>query len=409
MAEPTEARAGRALIFDPFAGISGDMVLGALVDLGLPAEWLRDFVGSLDVPGTVVVERADRSGISCGRVRFDLPAEHAHRHLSDILEIVDRSGAPAVVRERAGAVFRRLAEAEAAVHGVAVEAVHFHEVGALDSILDVLCAVAGLHELGYERFYTRPVAVGSGTVTMAHGRFPLPAPATARLLEGLPVRETGYEEECTTPTGAALLAVLTGGARAPEEVVYGRSGFGAGTRDPEGRPNCLRVLECRLAPSADGLYMVVADLDDMAPEYVASAREDLMAAGAVDVLLSRVDMKKGRPGVRLEALAPEAALSAVTDAFFIGTRTIGVRYWKVERAVLERTEEVVEWEGQRIRRKRVTLPDGRTRVKPEYDDVVAAARARGISPHEVRARLDEAEWEHRGAEGGAVMEERKTS
>jgi pyridinium-3,5-bisthiocarboxylic acid mononucleotide nickel chelatase len=221
--------------------------------------------------------------------------------------------------------------------------------------------------------------------------YPLPAPATARLLEGLPVRETGYPEECTTPTGAALLAALTDGARVPGEVVYGRSGFGAGTRDPEGRPNCLRVIECTLAQAADSLYVIQADIDDMAPEYVAAARDELAAAGAVDVVLSRVDMKKGRPGVRLEALAPEASLSAVIESFFVGTRTIGVRYWRADRAVLERSDETVEWEGQRIRRKRVTLPDGRTRAKPEYDDVVAAARALGLAPHEVRARLDESE------------------
>lgn len=379
----------RALIFDPFAGISGDMILGALVDLGLPGDWLRQLVSTLDIPGRVVVERANRSGIACGRVRFDLPHEHVHRHLGDVLAIVDRTGLPEEVRERAGAVFRRLAEAEAAVHGVPVEDVHFHEVGALDSILDVLCTVAGLHELGYERFYTRPVAVGSGTVEIAHGSYPLPAPATARLLEGLPVRETPFGEECTTPTGAALLAVLTGGARPPEEVVYGRSGFGAGMRDPEGRPNCLRVIACTLAPSVGSVYVIQADIDDLSPEYVAAARDELASAGALDVALTRVDMKKGRPGVRLEALAPEASLSSVVESFFVGTRTIGVRYWKAERMVLERSDETVEWQGQRIRRKRVTLPDGRTRAKPEYEDVVAAARALGLAPHEVRARLDD--------------------
>jgi pyridinium-3,5-bisthiocarboxylic acid mononucleotide nickel chelatase len=377
----------RALIFDPFAGVSGDMVVGALVDLGLPETWLQEFVASLGVPGTVGVERVDRSGIACSRVVFHVPEEKTHRHLPDVLDIVHGSGAPETVRDRASAVFRRLAEAEAAVHGVAVDQVHFHEVGALDSILDVMASVAAVEELGFQRFFTRPVAVGTGTVQMQHGAYPLPAPATARLLEGLPVRDAGYPEECTTPTGAAILATLTEGARVPPEVVYGRSGFGAGTRNPQGRPNCLRLIECTVAAPQAPLFMVQADLDDLAPEYVAAARDALVEAGAIDVTLTRVDMKKGRPGVRLESLVDGDGLSRVVDVFFTGTRTIGVRYWGVDRMVLEREDEVVEWRGHRIRRKRVRLPDGRTRVKPEYDDVVAAARALGLAPHEVRAEL----------------------
>lgn len=378
-----------ALIFDPFAGISGDMIVGALLDIGLPADWLRDFVVSLGIPCDVVVERVDRSGIACARIRFDVPAEREHRHLPDILEIVAASGAPETVRAGAEAVFQRLAEAEAAVHGVPVDRVHFHEVGALDAILDVMCSVAGVHEMGFQRFYTRPVAVGSGTVHMSHGAYPLPAPATARLLAGLPVRETGHPEECTTPTGAAILATLTGGARVPGEVVYGPSGFGAGARDPAGRPNCLRVIACTVADGVGPVYVLQADIDDMSPEYVAAARDALMEAGALDVALTRIDMKKGRPGVRLEVLSPESLLSALLEEFFIGTRTIGIRYWEAARVVLDREEEIVEWRGQRIRRKRVHLPDGRSRAKPEYDDVAAAARALGLAPHEVRAKLDD--------------------
>jgi pyridinium-3,5-bisthiocarboxylic acid mononucleotide nickel chelatase len=384
-------RQERILIFDPFAGISGDMLVGALLDLGLPAEWLREFVASLGLPGTVEVERVDRSGIACTKVRFDVPEQHAHRHLPDVLAIVDGSGAAEEVRAGAAAVFGRLAEAEAAVHGVDVERVHFHEVGALDSILDVMCSVAGVHELGFEGCFTRPVAVGSGHVEMAHGTFPLPAPATARLLEGMAVRETGHAEECTTPTGAALLATLTGGAAPPREVVYGRSGFGAGTRNPRGRPNCLRLIAAERVSAPEVAYIIQADIDDMAPEYVAAVRDALAEAGAVDVTLSRIDMKKGRPGVRLEILAPAASLGAVVDLVFSGTRTIGIRYWEVERLVLGREDETIEWRGQRIRRKRVRLPDGSTRAKPEFDDVVAAARVLGLAPHEVRSRLED--WE----------------
>jgi pyridinium-3,5-bisthiocarboxylic acid mononucleotide nickel chelatase len=384
-------REERILIFDPFAGISGDMVIGALIDLGLSAEWLGDFVASLRIPGEVGVERVDRSGISCASVRFHVPAQHEHRHLSDILEIVERSDAPAEVRAVAEAVFRRLAEAEAAIHGVDIERVHFHEVGALDSILDVMCSVGGVHELGFQRCYTRTVAVGSGTAEMSHGTYPLPAPATARLLVGLRVRETGFPEECTTPTGAALLATLTAGAPPPREVVYGASGYGAGTRNPRGRPNCLRLIAGTASPPGDTVYLIQADIDDMSPEYVAAARDALEEAGALDVALSRIDMKKGRPGFRVEVLAPSSSLAGLADVLFTGTRTIGLRYWEVDRLMLGRQDETIEWRGQRIRRKRVRLPDGSTRAKPEFDDVLAAARELGLTPYEVRTRLEDRE------------------
>lgn len=386
----------RGLIIDPFAGISGDMLLGALVDLGLPVDSLHRLVDSLGLDVAVEAERVDRGGLACWKVAFGVPESGVVRHLADVLRLIDGSAADGAVQRRAAAVFRRLADVEAAVHGLPVEEVHFHEVGALDSILDVLCGVAGIHELGYERCYVRPIAVGSGSVTMAHGVYPLPAPATARLLAGMPVRETGYAEECTTPTGAALAAELTGGTRPPSDVIYGRSGFGAGSRDPADRPNCLRLIECRI-PVHEGtgqtdtgasVYALQADVDDLSPEYVAAAREALTDAGALDVALVRIDMKKGRPGVRLEALAPETSLQHVIDAFFRGTSTIGVRYWRVDRAVLGRTEETLRWRGHGIRVKRVTLPDGTVRRKPEYEDVAAAARAEGVTPYEVRAELE---------------------
>jgi hypothetical protein len=380
----------RGLIFDPFAGISGDMILGALVDLGLDPEWLRSFVASLDLGEIgVTIERVNRSGISCGRVRFDLPHEHAHRHLRHVLEIVDRAKAPAAVKETAGRVFRRLAEAEAAIHGTSVEKVHFHEVGALDAILDVLCAVAGIAELGFERCYTRAVTVGTGFVDIAHGRFPLPAPATLKLLEGLAIRDAGFAGECTTPTGAAILSTLVEGRRVPTEVVVLGSGYGAGTRDPDDHPNCLRVIACEVgSPRDERLYIVQADIDDLAPEYVPPAQDAVLAAGALDAVVSTVNMKKGRPGLRMEALVPESGLDPVLTALFETTPTIGARFWPVERSTLERHEEVVEWRGQRIRRKRVRTPAGTERAKPEFDDVVRAAQAVGLPPYQVRIALE---------------------
>lgn len=380
----------RGLVFDPFAGISGDMILGGLIDLGLEEDWLRDFVDGLGLGNVrVVIERAMRCGMDCGRVYFELPHEHAHRHLKDVLEIVDRAAAAPEIKARAGEVFRRIADAEARVHGTSIEKVHFHEVGALDAILDVLCGVAGIAELGFERCYTRPVTVGTGFVDIEHGRFPVPAPATARLLEGMAVRDAGFAGECTTPTGAAMLAVLTEGRRSPASFVVQRTGYGAGTRDPKGHPNCLRLIACEVdAQEPDRLFIVQADVDDMPPEYVVSTQEALLSAGAVDAVAGALAMKKGRSGVRVEALVPEPRLAQVMEALFESSSTIGARYWPVERLALPRQEEVVEWRGQRIRRKRVRLPDGAERAKPEYDDVVVAARNLGLAPYQVRLALE---------------------
>lgn len=381
----------RALIFDPFAGISGDMTLGALVDLGLPEEWLRDFVASLGLPEVGVrVDRAMRRGISCGRVAFDLPHEHAHRHLRHILEIVDRTPVPPTVRERAARCFGRIADAEAKIHGTTRDRIHFHEVGALDAILDVLCAMAGVEQLGFEQFFTRPIAMGHGWIEIEHGRYPVPAPATLEILEGAGL--TGFElaGECTTPTGAAILMELTEGRPAPSSFALESAGFGAGTRDTDDRPNCLRLIGARLVGASVSLHIVQTDIDDMTPEYVAPAMDAIFAAGALDVTSTAIAMKKGRPGLRIEALTPEATLDAVVDAVFLNTPTIGVRTWRVERPALERSEEIVEWRGQRIRRKRVRLPDGGTRAKPEYEDVVRAAAELGLTVVDTR-RLLEAE------------------
>lgn len=380
----------RALIFDPVAGIAGDMTLAALLDLGLPAEWLRDFVASLDLGDIGVhIERVQRCGIASTYVRFELPPEQGHRHLRHLLEIVARVPVPARVRDRAADAFRRIAAAEASVHGTSIEKVHFHEVGALDAILDVLGTMAAVEELGYEAFYTRAVGVGSGTVQIDHGRFPVPAPATLRLLEGIPTTGYDLEGECATPTGAALIATLTGGRRPPRELVVTRSGYGAGTRDPRDHPNVLRLMEAEVASDPAGVMVLLqADIDDLPPEYVAPAIDAVLAAGAADAVVLPLGMKKGRPGLRLEALAPDSKLELVARAILRHTSSAGVRHWPVDRTVLERTEQVLEWRGQRIRRKLVRLPDGTWRGKPEYEDVVQAAAALGMPALEVRMALE---------------------
>jgi pyridinium-3,5-bisthiocarboxylic acid mononucleotide nickel chelatase len=381
----------RVLIFDPFAGISGDMTVAALLDLGLDEAWLRDFVRDLGLGNVDVrIERVNRRGIAAPHITFAYPPEKAHRHLRHVVEIIDRSRASDRAKQLAKDAFGAIAEAEARVHGTTLEKVHFHEVGAMDAILDVLCVMAGVTELGFTEFRTRPVAVGSGFVDIDHGRYPVPAPATLGILKGIRLTGTDLEGECTTPTGAAILAALTGG-RDVTGYTPQRIGFGAGTRNPEGRPNVLRVIDAIIEDNDahDDMWLLQADVDDMSPEYTAAAVSALLDAGAADAVLLPLAMKKDRAGVRMEVLVPAATLKAVEQALFSATSTIGVRRWPVQRTVLERHVEEREWRGQRIRWKTVRLPDGSTRSKPEFDDVVAAAKALGVTVWEARQQLNQ--------------------
>jgi pyridinium-3,5-bisthiocarboxylic acid mononucleotide nickel chelatase len=387
----------RTLIFDPFAGIAGDMTLAALIDIGLDETWLREFVRGLGIGAVDVrIERVRRCGIAAPHVTFEYPPEQAHRHLHHVEAIIDACAAPDRAKQLSRAAFARIAEAEARVHGTTVERVHFHEVGAMDAILDVVCVMTAVCELGFGDFRTRPVAVGSGWVDIEHGRYPVPAPATLGILAGVPITGTELVGECTTPTGAAIVAVLTGGRSAPAQFTVRATGFGAGTRDPQDRPNVLRLIHAETGDDEQGrsvagdggtLWLVQADLDDMPAEYAAAAQEALLEAGAADVVLHPVSMKKGRPGLRIEVLAGADRLDVLERTLLQATTTIGLRRWPVQRTVLQRESFEREWRGQKIRFKRVLLPDGSTREKPEYDDVVRAARALGLSPWQVRTEL----------------------
>jgi pyridinium-3,5-bisthiocarboxylic acid mononucleotide nickel chelatase len=374
-----------SLVFDPFAGISGDMVLGGLLDLGLPLEWLQDFVGALELgPIEVNAERVQRRGIACTHLLLRLPHEHAHRHLKDVLRIIESTRVQPEVRDRAVHAFTLLADAEAEVHGTTRERVHFHEVGALDAIVDVLGAMAGMAELGFRDFYTRPVALGRGWAEMEHGTFPVPPPAVLKLLQGIAVRDPEFEGECTTPTGAAILQALTGGRVAPATFVPRATGFGAGTRDPEDRPNCLRLIAIEAGQAGvEELLMLQTDVDDLNPEYVPPLIEAVLGAGAFDCTVSPLLMKKGRSGIRVEALLPPERRDAVSDVLFAASSSIGFRAWPVQRLALERHEETAQWRGHPVRLKRSLLPGGGERVKPEFEDVVRIAAAVGATPYAV--------------------------
>lgn len=376
----------RIAIVDPAAGISGDMTLGALLSLGVPQDWLEALPGRLGLSGvSVTVRNVGRCGVGCRQVEFAIPEEPHGRHVGELIRLVERAPLSDWVKQRAVRAFQLIGEAEGRVHGVAPEQVHLHEVGAVDAVLDIVGAVEGFERLGVDAVYAWPVAVGTGWVEAAHGRLPVPAPATAILLEGLEVATGGpVEGEATTPTGAALLRVLAAGAP-PGRWRLVKSGWGAGRRDPKHYPNALRLLVAELAAEAGRVVLLATDVDDMSPEYVEPLRQGLLAAGALDVQTWPVQMKKGRSGFRVEAVAPEELADPVTAALFRHSTTAGVRRWTAERATLARRQVTVQLTPDvAVRVKVLERPDAEgVRVKPEYDDVVAAARALGRPPLEV--------------------------
>jgi uncharacterized protein (TIGR00299 family) protein len=381
----------RIAIFDPAAGISGDMTLGALLALGVPATWLEELPGRLGVGNVrVTIRDARRSGITCKQVEFAIPdgPEGHGRHVGELIKLVQRAPVSDWVKERATRAFQLVGEAEGRIHGVAPEKVHLHEVGAVDAVLDIVGAIEGFERLGVEHVYHLPVAVGNGWVEAAHGRLPIPAPATAILLEGLEIAPRGpVEGEATTPTGAALLRVLSEGAP-PERWRIAGSGWGAGQRDPKHYPNALRILVAEVAGEAARVVLLATDVDDMSPEYVEPLRQALVTAGALDVQTWPVQMKKGRQGFRVEVMAPEALADAVTAELFRHSTTAGVRRWVAERATLPRHQLTVRLDGVAVRVK--VLDDDRVgvRIKPEYDDVLAAAQALGRPPIEVARAVE---------------------
>ena len=380
-------------VLDPTAGISGDMTLGALLALGVPAAWLEALPGRLGLDGVRVnVRDAVRCSVSCKQVEFEVPPQPHGRHVGQLVKLVEQAPLSSTVKERAVQAFRLLGEAEGRVHGVAPEKVHLHEVGAVDAVLDIVGAMEGFEQLGVDAIYHRPVAVGDGWVDAAHGRLPVPAPATAILLEGLDIIGDGpVHGEATTPTGAALLRVLSIGAPpARWRVLAG--GWGAGHRDPREYPNALRVMLGETADQTESVTVLATDIDDLSPEYVEPLRQALAEAGALDVQVWPIQMKKGRPGLRVEVMAPALAVDAVTAALFRHSPTAGLRRWHADRTTLPRREITVTLAGGvTVRVKVLERPDG-VRVKPEYDDVLAAARILRQPPIDVaRAAQREAE------------------
>jgi uncharacterized protein (TIGR00299 family) protein len=380
--------------FDCPAGASGDMILGALVDAGCPVAALEKALRMLDVSGWRLeaqpVERAGLRGTHLV-VQTD-PAAHFH-DLASLLAPIERSELPVTVKARATGILRRLAEAESHVHRVPVEAVHFHEVGALDTLVDVVGAVAGLDALGVETVGVSAFPLGGGTVQTAHGRLPVPAPATTELLRGFPVYDNGIKSELVTPTGAAILTTLAQPGP-PPAMTLAAQGWGAGTRDLP-IPNLLRVLLGDAATGPEGtvaepLAAVETTIDDMSPQLYEPLMDRLFEAGALDVYLTPVVMKRSRPGVVLTAFAAPERTADLAAVLFRETTTIGVRWQRFERARLPREMVRVETSLGPVTFKVSRLGGRPVTVTPEFEEVRRIARERGLPVREAleRARLE---------------------
>jgi uncharacterized protein (TIGR00299 family) protein len=379
----------RVVYFDCASGASGDMLLGALVDLGLPLEELRADLARLPLAGYRIEARSvDRSGLRATKVdvHADAARPQPHRGLREILELVGSSTLPEPLKQRAGTLFRRLGEAEAAVHGTSPEEVHFHEVGAVDSIVDVIGSLCGLARLDAARYVASPLNVGSGSVRMAHGVFPVPAPATARLLTGVPVYGQG-EGELLTPTGALLVTSFAQSYGPLPPLRPEAVGHGAGSRDTPGRPNVVRLVvgQADEAEADERVLVIETEVDDMSPQLCEPLCERLAAAGALDVYLTPVQMKKGRPGILITCLAKPEGRAAIEEVLFSETTTLGVRRQEWQRSVLQRRSVPVETPYGGVRVKLGERAGRVNNVQPEFDDCRRAARERGVPVKEVWA------------------------
>jgi hypothetical protein len=375
----------RVLYFDAFSGVSGDMTVGGLLSLGVDFDRLKAELGTLPLHD-YELRMSHRHVNGIHACKFDVEVEghghgQGHRTFRDIRTMLQASALRPGVKERALAIFAKLAEAEGRVHGVAPDDVTFHEVGAIDSIVDIVGAAIGLEEVGAERVYVSVLPLGSGIHETEHGPIPAPGPATVELLRGFPVRIGDGSGELVTPTGAAIVSTLASPGEPLPVMRVERVGYGAGTRTVPDRPNVLRLMLGTVNPVAatDEMIVLETNIDDSTPEIYEYVIEELFTAGARDVWLTPVQMKKNRPGVVLHTLAEPAQREAVAGVILRETSAIGVRCFPVQRLTLPREEVTVETEFGPIVVKIARAPDGTVNVAPEYESCKQAARARGVA------------------------------
>lgn len=374
----------KTLYFDCFAGASGDMILGAMIAAGVDQETFKQQLSLLNVSGySIDFEIVDRSGISATYARVQTKHEHAHRHLRDILKMIEDSHLSDGVKARAVKIFSRLGEAEAHVHNIPIEKVHFHEVGALDAIIDVVGAAICFELLQIERFVSSPLHVGSGTLDMEHGRFPVPPPAVTELLKGVPFYSTDIAGELLTPTGAAIITTVASAFGPIPQLKLERTGYGAGTRRYEKFPNVLRVLigeDSGLgnSPNDEKLLLLETNVDDMAGKVCGHVMERALELGALDCYFTPIQMKKNRPGVLLTILCRRADREKFMQLLFEETTTLGIRSHEVDRRALERQTVRVETRYGAIDVKVARLAGKVVNAMPEYEQCRQTARAANV-------------------------------
>lgn len=386
---------GQIAYFDCISGISGDMTLGALVDLGADIAGIESAVRSMGLPELRIrSETVKKRGFRAISVHIEHPPEHAHRHLHHITEMIDRaSEVPEAAKDTAHRIFRQVAEAEAKVHGSTLEKVHFHEVGAIDSIADIVGTAVALDSLGIDTINASAVPTGTGEITIAHGRVSIPAPATAELLQGIPIVGSDIKAELTTPTGAAILKACATGFGPLPSMTIKAVGYGAGNMDLEAQANVLRIILGDATEEAVGLttqiesdrvVMLETNIDDSTPEQLADCATRLMAAGALDVFQTPCTMKKGRVGVILTAMTTTDQAALLENIIFEHSTAIGIRRYHTDRHKLRRKATFVDTEYGPVRGKVIELPDGQLRFTIEDDDARTIATSHQTTATEVR-------------------------
>jgi pyridinium-3,5-bisthiocarboxylic acid mononucleotide nickel chelatase len=371
--------------FDCFSGISGDMTLGALVDAGVDPGAILAAVASLGLPASLTFETVRRGGFRATHAKVEAAHEHVHRHMHHIEAIIEKSALTPRQQDLARRIFLRLGQAEAAVHGIELAKIHFHEVGAIDSIVDILGAAVGLDLLGVDRFESSPVPPGRGWVKAAHGKMPLPAPGTAELLKGVPLASSDVEMELTTPTGAAILTTVCEAFGPLPALTVEAIGLGAGTRELQGQANILRLFVGKVALPADGdrVWVLETNLDDLPGEIVGYTTAQLMTAGALDAFVTPVQMKKNRPGVMISVLCEEGSIADMEEVLFRETTTLGVRRYPVSRHKLRRQATQVDTRFGPVKGKLGWIEGRPPTFSPEHDDCARVASASGVALREV--------------------------
>ena len=367
--------------FDCFSGISGDMFLGALIDAGLDFKALQRELKKLKLDNfEISAHKVEKQNIAATQFHVEYQPEHHHRHLRHLNDIVDQSDLPGDVKKGAKKIFLKIARAEAKIHNMPVEKVHFHEVGAVDTIVDVVGALVGVKLLGIDKIYSSPLNVGSGFVTFSHGTFPVPAPATAEILKGVPTYSTDSRGELATPTGAAIITALAERFGDMPTMTGESIGYGAGSREMENRPNVVRLFLGQKVEDreADAVYVVETNIDDMNPQWYEHVMQRLLQQGALDVFLTHTLMKKNRPGVLLTMFCRENNLDDLVRIVFTETTSIGVRIRKESRRILTRTIKKVDTPYGVVRVKYSELNGEIVNAMPEYEDMKKIAEKENI-------------------------------